>query len=463
MEDPKNIIPNQPGVEANIFDALSQEQQSSHSHSNSQPTSGKPSSFSWGDLVSEFADESKPSSSSQAGNVSESVFESVGDGRVEEQRPVTVVNPVVDKDDLLNQPVRLSRGDSAGFDSNANVNANPDQINGIPLNETLHNDNQPIVAGATQAEPDARPSTLPGRQQNGGTGLTRRKQGVIAAGAILVIALLANSTLRGQKADAEQNKSAPKQAKVSRYNDDVYRPPVMGAGRMPMMPPPPAPEIKQTPPPEKVVEKPKKEEVQSFVVPLNDEKPTQEDVKKVADKEPVKEGKKEEKSPLQGFRIPMLLLEPFRTGIATTVTAQVTADIKDMEGNVTVPAGSICKLAFLPYEANGRVLNDNGKGATIFLPNGSKLPVKGMVKGGDGFAGISGKVIKFKNGNFLSHMGRALGRVASSEVSAQTGGLDGQIIDESVNEGLGTNYNVYSSSRVVELKAGTPFFFEVAN
>src|SRR5207237_5210040 len=73
---------------------------------------------------------------------------------------------------------------------------------------------------------------------------------------------------------------------------------------------------------------------------------------------------------LEGLCISMVTTEPFRSGIAANITAQVLEDVKDTQGRVVVPAGSTCKVPFLPFEVGGRVTNDSSARAIITLPGG---------------------------------------------------------------------------------------------
>jgi hypothetical protein len=170
---------------------------------------------------------------------------------------------------------------------------------------------------------------------------------------------------------------------------------------------------------------------------------------------------KEEPSPLEGLRLPMQLIEPLRSGIPTTVSAVVIADVKDATGKTIVPKGSRAQLPFLSFEVQGRVSNDISSNSIIVLPNNQKLVIKGTVKGTDGFAGLKGKVRQQSKGNILARTGRAVGRVGARIIGIQTGGVGGFVVEDAINESVNTSLPFIPSERVVEVMAGTPFTFNV--
>lgn len=170
---------------------------------------------------------------------------------------------------------------------------------------------------------------------------------------------------------------------------------------------------------------------------------------------------KEEPSPLEGLRLPMQLIEPLRSGIPTTVSAVVIADVKDATGKTVVPKGSRAQLPFLSFEVQGRVSNDISSNSIIVLPNNQKLVIKGTVKGTDGFAGLKGKVRQQSKGNILARTGRAVGRVGARIIGLQTGGVGGFVVEDAINESVNTSLPFIPSERVVEVMAGTPFTFNV--
>lgn len=170
---------------------------------------------------------------------------------------------------------------------------------------------------------------------------------------------------------------------------------------------------------------------------------------------------KGEEISLQGLSVPMMLLEPFRSGISTLVKAQVIADIRDGKGKVIIPSGSRVQLPFERFEVDGRVINDAQQAALILLPNGNKLSAKGLVKGIDGFAGIRGKVKKLSKGNIFARMGKTVTRVGARVVGVTTGGFAGRGIEDSINESIDQNIEFIPNGRIVEVLPGTRFTFNV--
>lgn len=170
---------------------------------------------------------------------------------------------------------------------------------------------------------------------------------------------------------------------------------------------------------------------------------------------------KEDKSPLEGLRVPMQLTDPLRSGIPTKVSAVVIADVTDSLGNTVIPKGSRAQIPFLAFEVQGRVTNDIGSNAVIVLPNNQKLTIKGTVKGTDGFAGLSGKVKKQNKGNILARTGKTIGRIGARIVGVETGGVGGFVIEDSINQSINTSLPFIPNDRVVEVMAGTPFTFNI--
>lgn len=160
----------------------------------------------------------------------------------------------------------------------------------------------------------------------------------------------------------------------------------------------------------------------------------------------------------RGLRLQLMLLEPVRSGISTSVTARVVADVRDARGQRIVPAGSTAVIPFLPQEVNGRVVNDRAGEGFIILPDGAQLALRGTVKGADGFAGLTGRVRRTGGRSALRRVGGALARAGSSVVGSQTG-----ISAYEVEDVIGANGGAYTapSERVVEVPAGARFSFTV--
>ena len=162
---------------------------------------------------------------------------------------------------------------------------------------------------------------------------------------------------------------------------------------------------------------------------------------------------------LDGLSIPMILLEPFRSGISTLVKAQVTADVINSKGEIVIRANSRVQVPFERFEIDGRVMNDSDQPAQLFLPNGKKLNIKGTVKGLDGFAGIKGKVRKLSKGNVFARMGKTVGRVGARVVGVTTGGFAGRGLEDTINESVDQNTGFIPTGRIVEVLPGTRFTF----
>lgn len=174
------------------------------------------------------------------------------------------------------------------------------------------------------------------------------------------------------------------------------------------------------------------------------------------------EAPKEKVVSLKGLRISMILLEPFRSGITSPITAQVTSSVKDATGKVIIPAYSTVQIPFNAVEVNGRVVNDTAANTLVKLPNGEEITIKGFVKGADGYAGLAGKV-KGKKSNILVRTGRASLKALGAIVGIQSGGIGGAVATESINQSVDTTLPYIPSERVVEIAAGTQFTFNVLN
>ena len=179
-------------------------------------------------------------------------------------------------------------------------------------------------------------------------------------------------------------------------------------------------------------------------------------------KEPKTDAPKDKVISLKGLRINMVLLEPFRSGITSPITAQVTTSVKDASGKVIIPAYSTVQIPFNAAEINGRVVNDTAANALVKLPDGQEITIKGFVKGSDGYAGLAGKV-KGKKSNVLVRTGRASLKALGTIVGIQSGGIGGAVATESINQSIDTTLPYIPTERVVEIPAGTRFTFNVLN
>lgn len=162
---------------------------------------------------------------------------------------------------------------------------------------------------------------------------------------------------------------------------------------------------------------------------------------------------------LDGLTIPMILLEPFRSGISTLVKAQVINDVINSKGEVVVKANTRVQVPFERFEIDGRVMNDSDKATIFLLPGGKRLTATGIVKGIDGFAGIKGKVKKLSKGNVFARMGKTFTRVGARVIGVQTGGLSGRGIEDTINESVDQNLEAVPTGRIVEVLPGTRFTF----
>ena len=160
-----------------------------------------------------------------------------------------------------------------------------------------------------------------------------------------------------------------------------------------------------------------------------------------------------------GARIQLSLREPFRSGIETKVQAVSTNNIKGIDGRTLIPAGAIFELTFRPEEVNSRVLARNV--ARVFLSDGSIGEISGIVKGEDGYAGLGGKLIKEGGQGLGSRIINGVARVGGRMIG-QTGSVGGEVENEIRQNGNGGyDANIYRSSRIVEVRDGTRFYFLV--
>jgi hypothetical protein len=161
-------------------------------------------------------------------------------------------------------------------------------------------------------------------------------------------------------------------------------------------------------------------------------------------------------------RIELILSEPLRSGIATSVEARVISDVKDAQGKVVIPAGSMAVVPFLAYEVNGRVISNVNEAALFVTPSGQQINLRGTAKGNDGFAGLTGKVKRIGG---RSTAGRILGGITRAGTRAAADAV-GDVSSEAETEINRTSYDYRlpqfeRSSRIVEVASGTRFVFVV--
>jgi hypothetical protein len=152
-----------------------------------------------------------------------------------------------------------------------------------------------------------------------------------------------------------------------------------------------------------------------------------------------------------GTRIVLELRDPVRSGIETSVQAKSLAPVKDNAGNVIIPSGSTFEITFNPQEVNGRVFaNELIK---WIAKNGEVYQLRGSVKGGDGFEGLTGKVIKQGGKSVGGKILGGLKRVGGSVIQQVPGASQvGTVINDDI---YGSSDRYSYSTRVVEVAAGT--------
>lgn len=170
-----------------------------------------------------------------------------------------------------------------------------------------------------------------------------------------------------------------------------------------------------------------------------------------------------------GTRIPMVLLEPLQTGIATTADARALADIRDAQGNILIPRGSIISIPFLAVHSNGRMMNDAAEEIEFRTSGGAVLLMSGSVKGPDGYVGIAGVVTKKGGGSTIGGVlkgvarggaraaGRVIGQVDPTGVSSDAvseAGIQSAVEGRYGNRGA-------AQREVVNVAAGLEFTFVV--
>lgn len=156
----------------------------------------------------------------------------------------------------------------------------------------------------------------------------------------------------------------------------------------------------------------------------------------------------------RGLRIPLVLVEPFRSGMESTVGAEVSGDVLDEQGNVLIPAGTRVLVPFSASEINGRVYNDRNKAITINLEDGNTANFRGIIKSyRDGLPGVTGRTKKIGSRSALSKIGRGVGVIG--------GGILGIPVGTRIGQGVGQTGQIVGAENVVDLDIGTKFNFIV--
>jgi hypothetical protein len=169
-----------------------------------------------------------------------------------------------------------------------------------------------------------------------------------------------------------------------------------------------------------------------------------------------------------GTRIPMTLLEPLQSGIETTASARVDAEVRDGKGEVMLRAGTIITIPFLAAHSNGRMMNA-GEEVDVKTASGATLVLTGAVKGTDGLVGIPGRVTKSGQGNTIGRVLRGVTRIGIRQAGTVLpgGGVAGDIESETgdimdINGAVAGRYGVRGGQReVVNIPAGVRFTFVV--
>jgi hypothetical protein len=159
---------------------------------------------------------------------------------------------------------------------------------------------------------------------------------------------------------------------------------------------------------------------------------------------------------VKGQRIMLNTTEPFRTGVATVIQAQVLKDVYDKTGRVVFPVGATALIPMAAPEANGRaIMVPNGM--VVFQTAKGEYGALGELKGSDGYVGLKGSV---KNIRGQSRIKRVLGGaidVAAGAIGrgAAGSGVEGEISGAVRDEGYELGRTVVTSNRVVEVSRGT--------
>jgi hypothetical protein len=159
---------------------------------------------------------------------------------------------------------------------------------------------------------------------------------------------------------------------------------------------------------------------------------------------------------VRGQRIMLNLTEPFRTGVATMIQAQVLNDVYDKTGKIIFPVGATALIPMAAPEANGRAIMVPD-GIVVFQTAKGEYGAMGELKGSDGYVGLKGSV---KNIRGQSRVKRALGGaidVAAGAIGrgAAGSGVEGELSDTVRDESYELNRTVVNSNRVVEVSRGT--------
>lgn len=161
-------------------------------------------------------------------------------------------------------------------------------------------------------------------------------------------------------------------------------------------------------------------------------------------------------------RIELTLSEPLRSGIATSVEARVVSDVRDGQGKVVIPAGSTAAIPFLASEVNGRVINNSSEAALFITPAGQQISLRGVVKGSDGFAGLTGKVKKIGGRSAASRIFTGIARAGTRAAADIAGDVSSEAESEINRASYDYRFPQFErTNRIVEVSSGTRFTFIV--
>jgi hypothetical protein len=162
-------------------------------------------------------------------------------------------------------------------------------------------------------------------------------------------------------------------------------------------------------------------------------------------------------------RIELTLSEPLRSGIATIVEARVVSDVRDGQGKVIIPVGSTAAIPFLASEVNGRVINNGSDAALFITPAGQQISLRGVVKGSDGFAGLTGKIKKVGGRSAASRIFTGIARSGTRAAADVAGDVSSDAESEINRAAYDYRFPQFErSNRIVEVASGTRFTFIVS-
>ena len=166
----------------------------------------------------------------------------------------------------------------------------------------------------------------------------------------------------------------------------------------------------------------------------------------------------------RGTTIPLMMLQPFRNDIPTTVKCQITTDIKTSKGEVLIPAGAVAFVPFSPFRNDKRVFNQIDRPATISIAEDQEIQLSGTALDKSGGIGIQGKLVKRGDANVGRRIGRTMARVLTFGAASAAGGIGGGVIAEAGSSAIeGSYYYTAPTDSYVEVPLGTIFFFNVTS